>query len=331
MRYIAELEIINFMSHRHSFLEFGKPTSIIGENNHGKSVIVRALDLVLNNKAFPASKVTRGESEASIKVTFSDGSSITRKRSKNKQTCVIMQDGKETTYANIASIAEIVENFTGFRYIALDKKSKPESLQVIPVHAGQSFMVSGMSSETVLRRFNRLTSGGAVGSAKSVIKSALTKLDSEHAVLTSQYEIQEKLVEALENPGWDTVTTKLNSLEKSFQTASDIADHILRLQEAEDEWNSTDMVKISTDSKKVAALQALLDAVRPLVADAMTAFGDCIKIKQANKICTDDLSILKNLKAELKKATKTLVDSTTEYNNAKTAMSGVCPACGRKL
>ncbi len=86
---ITQIELINFMSHRHTVIEPAKGlTVIVGENNTGKSALVSALQVLCRNA--PGDYMVRhGERECVIRVVTDEGDDI-RWRRKNRSVSYVI-------------------------------------------------------------------------------------------------------------------------------------------------------------------------------------------------------------------------------------------------
>jgi len=83
---IKKLDIKNFQSHRDSSLEFSEDvTAIVGLNNHGKSVIFRALQKGIRNIPDGHSFITDGKIECNVTIGSDEGTVI-RKVKNDKST-----------------------------------------------------------------------------------------------------------------------------------------------------------------------------------------------------------------------------------------------------
>lgn len=83
VKYISKVIIKNFQSHTDTTVEFSNGLNVIlGESNNGKTVILRAITWVLDNYPLGTDFITAGKNECSVTVEYSDGTSITRKRSR---------------------------------------------------------------------------------------------------------------------------------------------------------------------------------------------------------------------------------------------------------
>jgi hypothetical protein len=82
-KYISKVMIKNFQSHTDTTVEFSNGLNVIlGESNNGKTVILRAITWVLDNYPLGTDFITAGKNDCSVTVQYSDGSSITRERSR---------------------------------------------------------------------------------------------------------------------------------------------------------------------------------------------------------------------------------------------------------
>ena len=82
-RYIKNLRIINFQSHKNTTMNFSNGLNVIvGESDVGKTAIIRALKWVLFNEPKGASFINRDSDECIVEINYSDGISLIRKRNK---------------------------------------------------------------------------------------------------------------------------------------------------------------------------------------------------------------------------------------------------------
>lgn len=226
MKTITKVVLRNYRSHENSTVEFGPLTSIIGENDQGKSNVYRALDMVLTNAAFSDAQLRYGTKEGSVKVFFSDGTWIERTRKGTKQTCVLFDGKKETVYDTIKDITGIVQDFTGFKPITIDKNSRPESVQLIPIDAGQTFLITGISPDGVMRRVNRLMSGAGVETARLALEKELRVIEKSNAVQEAEMNRQQAIVDVLDSSVWGEVREMFDATKDKLETLN-------RLEEGE--------------------------------------------------------------------------------------------------
>lgn len=214
-------------------IEFDTLTSIIGENDQGKSNVYRALEMVLLHKPFSESQLRYGTKSGSVKVMFTDGTWIERTRDGSKQTCTLFDGHAAFTYNTIKDIGEVVINFTGFRPVMVDKNSRPESVQLIPIDAGQTFLITGISPDGVMRRINRLMAGSGVETARIALEKELRSIEKTNEVQEAAMREQEAVVEALNAPIWSELEgdrKRLNELLEEHQSVTCQLDALLRAE-----------------------------------------------------------------------------------------------------
>lgn len=77
------VHIKNFQSHEDTEIEFKNGMNVItGESNQGKTAVIRAIEWALYNEPKGTDFIRTGENECTVEVEFSDGSSITRSRTR---------------------------------------------------------------------------------------------------------------------------------------------------------------------------------------------------------------------------------------------------------
>lgn len=90
---IVSLQIKNFMSISDVEVKPGKVTQIVGNNNQGKSSVLKALEFAIKGSS-DATLIHHGVSEAEVIVELSDSTSIRRKiNEEGKQTLEVKKDG----------------------------------------------------------------------------------------------------------------------------------------------------------------------------------------------------------------------------------------------
>ncbi|MCW4026510.1 MAG: AAA family ATPase [Candidatus Bathyarchaeota archaeon] len=100
---IERLELINFQSHKHSVLEFGKFTVLTGGSNSGKSAVLRALAGVLRNDSVN-DYVTHGEKELTVVVHMDSGDVVTWNKGSGKNNYFVKYaDGKTEEFHKVGS------------------------------------------------------------------------------------------------------------------------------------------------------------------------------------------------------------------------------------
>lgn len=99
---ISEVELTNFQSHKHTVVKLNDKglNAITGASDSGKSAVIRAIRWVLYNDPKGTDFIRHGASRTTATVSFSDGSSITRSRTRSSAGEYIVRDenGKETEF-----------------------------------------------------------------------------------------------------------------------------------------------------------------------------------------------------------------------------------------
>lgn len=114
-RYIKNLRIINFQSHKNTTMNFSNGLNVIvGESDVGKTAIIRALKWVLFNEPKGASFINRDSDECIVEINYSDGISLIRKRNKKFNGYIIINNGEKVEYRGFGnSVPEEVRKITG--------------------------------------------------------------------------------------------------------------------------------------------------------------------------------------------------------------------------
>ena len=83
MKKITRIEISGFQSHKHTVIEPSDSlTAIVGHTDSGKSAFIRAIRWCLYNKAPHSPLINKDMEQATVTITFSDGTVITRGKNK---------------------------------------------------------------------------------------------------------------------------------------------------------------------------------------------------------------------------------------------------------
>lgn len=125
MKYIEQIDLVNFQSHERTSLTLSPGVNVIvGPSDSGKTSILRALRWCLFNEPAGVEFVREGETEVSVTVRFRDGIAVTRRRTKSKNQYVLKdQEGEETVFEGFGkNVPEEVEDALGIRKVFLDDK-----------------------------------------------------------------------------------------------------------------------------------------------------------------------------------------------------------------
>lgn len=151
MKYITEVELINFQKHEHFKAKFGMLTAIIGPSDRGKTAIYRGIKWCLYNEP-PRGKnfIRRGADQATAIVRFSDGTEIIRsKGTKGNTYDITYEDGKNIHMKDVGS-GPIDEVIMAHRMRPLDLFSKTEILNMRDQLAQPFFLGESPTNKVVM-------------------------------------------------------------------------------------------------------------------------------------------------------------------------------------
>lgn len=228
MKYIKNVTIENFQSHKYTEIEFDQRLNVIvGPSDSGKSAIIRALKWALYNEPSGDYFIREGEKDCKVTIGFNDGTLLTRYRSKSKnQYIMIRNNGEEIKFEGFGSNIpmEIVDEI-GLRKIHLD------SDETNSINLGEQLEGPFLLSEKNSTRASAI--GRLVG--VNVIDDALREVLKDSR----------------------SINIKRKSLEEEAQRLTEEISSYDYLEEAEDKVNKTIQIKnkIKTLMNKMQALK----------------------------------------------------------------------------
>ena len=151
--YIERLVLENFMSHKNSEFEFTNGLNILGgASRSGKSTVIRAIDLLLQNKAKnPRKWIHRGEDYLKVTAYLSNGYIISRiveekKTGKNGYEIYNPHTGINS-YENTKSLP-LVQELMGFKNVVIDSAN---SININLLKQGSSWFFIGEDTTSTQR------------------------------------------------------------------------------------------------------------------------------------------------------------------------------------
>jgi len=123
MIYIKKAVIENFQSHENSILEFSDGLNVIvGPSDQGKSAIIRAIKWVLFNEPKGTDFIRHGASYARVSLSFSNGLTVVRERSRTKNRYVLIDEkGNESIFEGFGNeIPQEITDAHGISKVMLD-------------------------------------------------------------------------------------------------------------------------------------------------------------------------------------------------------------------
>ncbi|OPJ55096.1 AAA family ATPase [Alkalithermobacter paradoxus] len=251
MKYIKEIIINNFQSHKDTHLEFVNGlNTIIGESDKGKSAIIRAIKWVMLNEPQGNSMVRDKCSECSVTLVFDDGVSVTRSKIlKGKKTItskniyiINYPDGTVSENENFGTdVPEEVLDACGVKILKIDK-----DLYEVPNFLFQleaPFLISSTGSDrskTIGKLINANLFDSAIRDIKSdmldvskKLKEYQSNLDSlnEEMKLYENLEEEEKILEDIDMliSSYESIESSIDKLKSYVSMFSHIKSEKLRL------------------------------------------------------------------------------------------------------
>lgn len=124
MKTIRSLHIVDFQSHKDTYMEFSGGFNVItGPSDHGKTAVIRALKWLLYNEPRGIGFIRHGASKATVTLTLADGTIIRRERSKSLNRYVLKDEtGKEWTFEGFGNeVPQEIEKAHGVPRLLLDR------------------------------------------------------------------------------------------------------------------------------------------------------------------------------------------------------------------
>lgn len=223
-KYIKELHIYNFQSHRESHFEFSPDLNVIvGPSDQGKSAVIRALRWLMYNKPQGDEFIRAGASQCKVRVVLSDGTVVERIRSAGGRInrYVLTVPGEEP---------QVFENFGKEKDIPLEIRKALgiyrlviDSDQVLELNMAQQLDAPFLLAETSGKRhkiLGRIANLHIVDSAKRQVendikrcKSQANQIEQDIAAIKVKLEEYADLVEQEQNLAQiENLLLKINDL-----------------------------------------------------------------------------------------------------------------------
>ena len=246
-RVIRRLELRNFMSHKHSVLEFSDGlTVLVGENNCGKSAVVSALQ-VLSQNISGDFMVRHGEKECSVTVETDDGHVLEWRRRGKTVSYVI--DGTEVHRLR----RRVPENLqTHLRLPVVEAEG-----EAFDVHFGEQKRPVFLLDEASSRRaafFASSSDSARLIEIQSLHRQKVREARAEERVLLARADLLERRLESLQPLG--EITAALERVESLYREQEDGRGCILRLSDLGRRYRNA-VVAAAAWERKTASLAGL--------------------------------------------------------------------------
>lgn len=301
MKYIKQLTIRNFQSHTDSKLSFSPGVNvIIGSSDSGKSAILRAINLVINNEPRGTSYIRHGCKETSISLK-THGSLIVRIKSK-KDNIYKLNNQEFRAFSQTVPLA--ISEILNCKDINISRQ------------LDAPFLLS-LSPGEIAKKLNKIVNLDSIDSSLYTINS---KIKSTQYDCTNTQNLINEANEKLSTFDWlieagkkinniTELNTELSDLNNKYQELYTITQKVEKLQEAN--ANTLDLANIERTCLIVERKQKIYDKLKERYTK-LTNIVTNIERKQSN-IAVWVLEIQKN---------ETIL---------KDNLQDFCPLCGQKI
>ena len=311
---IKSLELENFQAFREAYFEFDESNSINlkGYNNSGKSVVIRALDVLLSN-AFPkeqANFIHQQEDYFRIILNFEDGISILRDKYRKGHSLYEMYDGDEliftTKQGNVfTSIKEVPEPIQ--KYLGLTTLPSGRVLNIQRVRDPMFLIETTGSQNTemlndVLQVKETTLAQQLIKDDLSVLKSDLTNLStnigSHELSLERYFGLEQSFISKLEELDKDSEESQeaietFKSVFENLEVVKSSADSSFTL-ETIDYSQLSELAKLYEEYKVASSLTDALEIPTVQGYQALEALNDIVGLySKVNKSAVGRLEIPK--------------------------------------
>lgn len=241
---IKSLYIKNFQSHKNTNIEFCPGiNAICGQSDRGKSSIIRAIRLIVENRPSGdsyRSNFADGE-DTIVKLTTFEKTSVERHKG-DKENCYILSTLDKPIRAMGQSVPEEVSQLLDIGSINLQYQMD------------QPFLISGNSSK-LAQYINQMANLEVIDTATSNIRKKILGNNSKKAALESDIETKTGQIAKYDN--LDEIDGRLLSaeaLEKNIQSTKNTIRDLRAL-----------VILIETDKFKIEELSKVIEKAEPLV------------------------------------------------------------------
>jgi len=353
---IKEIIIKNFQSHKYTKLSFSNGINlIVGSTDVGKSAIIRAIDWVLTNRplgtnfvSFWARDDNSIQKECSVHLILDDNKEIIRRKGKDINEYVLVDNGKEIKFSNFGyDVPEKILEILNISDINVNKQHTPP------------FLLSQSSAE-VSKYLNKIIRLDVIDTIFSEIESDKRQLSKEIKYIKE--EIEEK-VKRIEDLSWveraRRLSDRLDLVEKrrneNLNIYSDIEEDIYAYKENDKNLKSVSLkiekaesiVKrvekliegIENNKEKLVLLKEYVDdfkRYKQLISriDIETIENKYNKLCLLREECKRKTKIQKELSGDvcfLKGCIITIKRNKENLISLKKRMPEICPLCGNKM
>lgn len=195
MNYIKRLKLENFQSHKESEIIFDPGmTVIIGQTDHGKSSIIRALKWVLYNEPRGSDFITVGCKSCRVTLEMQDGTTIIRERDGSKNRYILIKGDQKEVFEGFGNTVPLeITQAHGIPKLYLNKDSS--SAVNLAEQLEPPFLISENGSNKA-KALGQLIGIHIIDEAqRTVIKDLLDNQQSQKALAKKIEELKSELEE----------------------------------------------------------------------------------------------------------------------------------------
>lgn len=250
---LTKIKLKNFQTHKNLEIEFDEITTIIGKSASGKTAVIRALNLIFNNKPSGFRYITHGEETARVTLEV-DGSTIIRKRSKNLNK-FFLDKSEYTAFGNDVPID--IKNLLNINELNIQKQL-------------DSPLWFNLSPGEISKKLNSIVNLEEIDESLAFISTEVRKVGSELIICEERITEAEKNIKEF---SWsEEAFNKLKKLEEFEKEINKFKNELEELEHLKKQINSKKIKKIksinfkNTDVlvKEVEKLKTELKAVNYL-------------------------------------------------------------------
>lgn len=286
---LTKIKLKNFQAHKNLEIEFDEITTIIGKSASGKTAVLRALNLIFNNKPSGIRYITHGEENSRVSLEI-DGKLIVRKRSKSVNK-FFLDKNEYTAFGNDVPVD--IKDLLNINELNIQKQ----------LDAPLWF---NLSPGEVSKKLNSIVNLEEIDSSLAFIGTELRRVNSELAISEERISTAENKIAEFQ---WSEVAfQKLQELEKQEK----------EIQKSKDKLESLENFKIQINSKKINKIKEIdfskTDKLQKEIEKAKQ------ELKSLNYFCENAIKLIKN---------KELIQDELKELESKLASVKRCPLCGK--
>lgn len=224
---LKKLKLKNFQTHKNLEIEFDEITTIIGKSASGKTAVLRALNLIFNNKPSGVRYITHGEENSRVTLEV-DGATVIRKRGKNLNKFFL--DKKEyTAFGNDVPVD--IKNLLNISELNVQKQLDYP-------------LWFNLSPGEISKKLNLIVNLEEIDESLSFISTEVRKVGSELSICEDRIAEAEKKIKEY---SWsESIFNKLKKLEEVENEIEKLKQELEELENLKKQINSKKIKTIKT-------------------------------------------------------------------------------------